>query len=211
MVMQEDAYKIARENASKITREDVLRELELLPVWKLRAPLSAVPIVELVQPVLLKTSENRPEKVEQIEEVKQAEPIESSPIQQVIASNPVLVASDDKKWVFVLPAVLTGQSAELFNNILRALKIKPTQTAHTQQLEQDIADSGASVIVAMGEIAAQQLLTSAETIESLRGKLHLLNGTQVVVTYHPDALLQHLPNKAKTWDDLCMALSVVNA
>ena len=197
---------IAKEDAFRMTREDVLRELELLPVWKLRAPLPTAPIVELIQPV---STENVESKVDSNPE--KIEPIEISPIQPVIVSSAVLVASDDKKWIFVLPAELAGQSAELFNNILRALKIKPTQTAHTQQLMQDIEQLGATVMVAMGEIAAQQVLSSAETIENLRGKLHLVNGTQVVVTYHPDALLQHLPHKAKTWDDLCIALSVVNA
>ena len=196
--MQEDTFRM--------TREDVLRELELLPVWKLRAPLPTAPIVELIQPVLTENVENKCEsKSEEIEQT------EISPIQPVIVNSAVFIASDDKKWVFVLPEELTGQSAELFNNILRALKTKPAQTAHTQQLTQDIEQSGAKVVVAMGEIAAQQLLTSAESIENLRGKLHLVNGLQVLVTYHPDEILQHLPNKAKTWDDLCMALSVVNA
>ena len=203
--MLEDAQKMTLEDAFKMTREDVLRELELLPVWKLRAPLPTAPVVELIQPVLAENVESKvdsnPEKIE---------PIEISPIQPVIASSAVLIASDDKKWVFVLPAELAGQSAELFNNILRALKIKPTQTTRTQQLVQDFEQLGATMIVAMGETAAQQVLSSAETLENLRGKLHLVNGMQVVVTYHPDALLQHLPHKAKTWDDLCIALSVLN-
>ena len=198
MVTQEDTFRV--------TREDVLRELELLPVWKLRAPLPTAPIVELIQAVLTGNVENNRES--KSEEFEQAE---ISPIQPVIVNSAVFIASDDKKWLFVLPEELTGQSAELFNNILRALKTKPAQTAHTQQLTQDIEQSGAKVVVAMGEIAAQQLLTSAESIENLRGKLHLVNSLQVLVTYHPDEILQHLPNKAKTWDDLCMALSVVNA
>lgn len=175
----------------------MLRELELLPVWQLRALAPAQPIVESIQPVI----------VELVEEVVIEMP-------QVIASATVLVVSDDKKWLFVLPAELSGQAADLFNNILRALHISKTQISHTLQLTQDIKQSGASVIVAMGEIAAQQLLSSMESIENLRGKIHSLNGTQVVVTYHPNDLLQHLPNKApskaKTWDDLCMALGILN-
>jgi len=197
---------IAKEDAFRMTREDVLRELELLPVWKLRAPLPTAPIVELIQPV---STENVESKVDSKSE--KIEPIEISLIQPVIVNSAILIASDDKKWVFVLPAELAGQSAELFNNILRALKIKPMQTARAQQLVQDIEQLGATMIVAMGETAAQQVLSSTETFENLRGKLHLVHGMQVVVTYHPDALLQHLPHKAKTWDDLCIALSVVNA
>ncbi len=183
---------VSRDDALMMTREDVLRELELLPVWKLRAPVAMKPATESAQPVSATVTEHKP-------------------IENIVAASAVLIVSDDKKWVFVLPAVLTGQSADLFNNILRALKIKPTQTAHTQQLVQDIVDSGASMVVVMGEIAAQQLLASTQSIENLRGKLHLVNDAQVIVTYHPEDLLQHLPNKAKTWDDLCLGLSVMNA
>ncbi|MES2637056.1 MAG: uracil-DNA glycosylase family protein [Pseudomonadota bacterium] len=194
MVTQDDSYQM--------TREDILRELELLPVWQLRVSLPAMPFAESLQSDSVADAQNTLEK---------GESSENSLIENAVTSTAFLVSSDDKKWIFVLPAVLTGQSAELFNNILRALKIKPTQMAHSLQLIQDIEQLGAKIIIAMGEIAAQQLLTSAETIENLRGKLHLVNGIQVVVTYHPDELLQHLPNKAKTWDDLCIALSAVSA
>ncbi|WP_047541161.1 uracil-DNA glycosylase family protein [Methylotenera versatilis] len=183
---------VSRDDAFVMTREDVLRELELLPVWKLRAPVAEKPVTESIPPTPVAV-------------------VESKPIEGVVAASAIFIVSTDKKWAFVLPAVLSGQSIDLFNNILRALKIKPMQTIHTQQLTQDIAASGTSVVVAMGEIAAQQLLTSTQSIENLRGKIHLVDSVQVIATYHPDDLLQHLPNKAKTWDDLCMALSVVSA
>ncbi len=196
---------MTRDDAFKFTREDVLRELELLPVWKLREPLPTKPVVEDLQPASVQN---------EAESTAKIEPIDHHVVQDIVVKNQesttaVLIFSDDKKWLFVMPEALIGQAAELFNNILRALKIKPLQVKHTQQLTQDI--SGASVVVAMGETAALQLLNSAETIENLRGKLHAVNGVPVIVTYHPDELLQHLPNKAKTWDDLCMALSVINA
>lgn len=179
-----------------MTHESVLRELELLPVWKLRAPL----------PTTLAPHNS--------DQLPQAEPADNSVIENIVVDNEVtinkaavLIFSDDKKWLFVLPEVLTGESAELFNNILRALKIKPAQTAHSQQLTQDI--DGASVVVTMGEIAAHLLLNTAQTLTDLRGKLHLVNNVPVIVTYHPDELLQHLPHKAKTWEDLCMALNAL--
>lgn len=175
-----------------VSREDMLRELELLPVWRLRVPATVKPVAESVSPIPFSETEIKP-------------------IEDLAAATAVLMVSEDKRWVFALPAVLTEQSADLFHNILRALKIRSTQTAHTQKLTQDIATSGASVVVVMGEITAQLLLTSTQSIERLRGKLHSVNDVQVVVTYHPDDLLQDLPNKAQTWDDLCMALSVVSA
>ncbi len=182
-----------------MTREDVLRELELLPVWTLRTPILTPPIAEITQPALAATLE---------EAVTETAVIETP---QVASRPAVLVTSDDKKWAFVLPEVLSGQAADLFNNILRALHINKTQTSHTQQLAQDISSLSAGVIVAMGEVIAQQLLATTQSLESLRGKVHLMNGQQVIVTYHPNEILQHLPNKAKTWDDLCSALDVISS
>ncbi len=189
---------MTREDAYKMTREDVLRELELLPVWTLRTPILTPLIAEITQPALAATLE---------EVVIETAVIET---QQVITSPAVFITSDDKKWTFVLPEELSGQAADLFNNILRALHINKTQTSHSQQLAQDIASLNAGIIVAMGEATAQQLLAITESIESLRGKVHSMNGQQVIVTYHPNDLLQHLPNKAKTWDDLCGALDVIS-
>lgn len=177
-----------------MTREDVLRELELLPVWTLREPLPARSIFESVQ-----------------DKSTQESVIEKAVIKPPQAANAaILISSDDKKWAFVLSEELTGQAADLFNNILRALYINKTHTSQTQQLAQDIASLNAGVIVVMGEVMAQQLLASTESIENLRGKVHLMNGQQVIATYHPNALLQHLPHKAKTWDDLCSALELIS-
>lgn len=198
------------------TREDILRELELLPVWKLHTPLPTTPMVESAQTPQTETIVAGIELAETCVESAETDLPEAAIANETVANHheihavftATLICSDDQKWAFVLPADLTGQSADLFNNILRALQIKPTQTVHTQQPMQDIQH--AQVVVAMGEIMAQQLLNSAEPLENLRGKQHLIESVQVVVTYHPDALLQHLPNKAKAWDDLCMALNILN-
>ena len=171
-----------------ITREDVLRELELLPVWRLRTP-NASP-VELTQKLV---------EVQRNAEVKVAEIIEKPQLLPVTEASYYLLVSDDKKWVFVLPEALTGEAEALFNNILQALHINKT---HTETL----ADfTSAKVIVAMGAAAGQSLLASTDSLEQLRGKAHMVENVPLVVTYHPNDLLQHLANKAKMWDDLCIA------
>ena len=65
------------------------------------------------------------------------------------------------------------------------------------------------IILAMGRFAVQALLQSSEPIGKLRGQVHRYNGVPVVVTYHPADLLRNLPEKAKAWADLCLALEVV--
>lgn len=65
------------------------------------------------------------------------------------------------------------------------------------------------IIVVLGRIAAQALLNTDEPIGKLRGKIHALNGTPVVVVYHPAYLLRSLLDKRKAWADLKLALQTV--
>lgn len=60
------------------------------------------------------------------------------------------------------------------------------------------------LIVALGRIAAQRLLSSDEPLSRLRGPLHRYGQfqTPVFVTYHPAYLLRSPKEKAKSWDDL---------
>lgn len=61
------------------------------------------------------------------------------------------------------------------------------------------------LVIALGRVAAVNLLAREATIASLRGRLHDYRGTPLVVTYHPAYLLRNLPDKAKAWQDLCFA------
>lgn len=65
------------------------------------------------------------------------------------------------------------------------------------------------LIVVMGRFATQSLLATDASIASLRGGVHEVTvGARrypVIVTYHPAYLLRNLADKAKTWDDLCLA------
>ena len=61
------------------------------------------------------------------------------------------------------------------------------------------------IIVAMGRFAVQSLLRTTEPIGRLRGRVHHYHGVPVIVTYHPAYLLRNLPDKAKAWEDLCLA------
>ncbi len=66
------------------------------------------------------------------------------------------------------------------------------------------------VIVVMGRFAIQSVLLSTEPLGKLRGQVHSYQGVPVVATYHPDSLLRNLPDKAKAWADLVLALKVVH-
>ena len=52
------------------------------------------------------------------------------------------------------------------------------------------------------------LLRSSEPIGRLRGRVHRYQGVPLIVTYHPAYLLRNPEDKARAWEDLCLALEV---
>ena len=62
------------------------------------------------------------------------------------------------------------------------------------------------IIVAMGRFAVQSLLRSNEPVGALRGRVHRYQGVPLIVTYHPAYLLRNPQDKARAWDDLCLAV-----
>jgi len=65
------------------------------------------------------------------------------------------------------------------------------------------------LIVALGKVAAANLLATDASVASMRGKVHRYRGTPLIVTYHPAYLLRNLPDKAKAWVDLCFAVKTM--
>jgi len=73
-------------------------------------------------------------------------------------------------------------------------------------LRRQIALVRPRVILAMGRYAVSSLLGSDAPIGRLRGRVHEVDGVPTVVTYHPAYLLRNPSDKARAWDDLCLAL-----
>jgi len=76
-------------------------------------------------------------------------------------------------------------------------------------LQRQIALVRPRVLLALGAVAAKALLGVDEPLGRLRGRVHDRAGTPVVVTYHPAYLLRQPSEKAKAWDDLCLAADTV--
>ncbi len=125
-----------------------------------------------------------------------------------------------------------GQAGKLLDNMLRAmdlgrrsnvfianvLKCRPPGSRNPEPLEvaecepflkRQVELVQPRVILAMGRFAVQSLLQTTEPIGRLRGRAHQYHGVPVVVTYHPAYLLRSLPDKAKAWADLCMAMALM--
>jgi DNA polymerase len=65
------------------------------------------------------------------------------------------------------------------------------------------------VILAMGKVAIRQLLGSDEPLGRLRGQVHDYQGAAVIATYDLPYLIRNPGDKAKAWEDLCLAAAVV--
>ncbi len=58
------------------------------------------------------------------------------------------------------------------------------------------------IILALGQVAAQSLLNSQQSVSALRSQDHFYSEIPVFVTYHPAALLRNQQLKRKTWEDV---------
>lgn len=112
----------------------------------------------------------------------------------------------------MLRAIGQSRSSVFIANILKCRPPnnrdpKPSEAAACRDyLERQIALVQPKIILAVGKIAAQNLLGSDEPVGRMRGQTHSLNGIPLVVTYHPAYLLRSPSQKRKSWDDLCLAL-----
>jgi DNA polymerase len=79
-------------------------------------------------------------------------------------------------------------------------------------LQRQITLVAPRVILAVGRVAAQNLLGAEGTLGRMRGRIHHYGAQEIplVVTYHPAYLLRRPAEKAKTWRDLLLAAQVVS-
>ncbi len=77
-----------------------------------------------------------------------------------------------------------------------------------EYLERQIALVNPDIILAVGRIAAQNLLGTDSPVGRLRGRRHSLGEVPLVVTYHPAYLLRSPSQKRKAWEDLSMARAI---
>ena len=125
-----------------------------------------------------------------------------------------------------------GQAGKLLDNMLSAIKLKRGRDVYIANivkcrppgnrtpapeealacepyLHRQIELIRPKLIVALGKVAAVNLLAREASIASLRGRLLQYRGIPLIVTYHPAYLLRNLPDKAKAWVDLCFAVDTM--
>jgi DNA polymerase len=117
-----------------------------------------------------------------------------------------------------------GRAGQLLNDILKAIKFtrqevyianvvkcRPpgNRTPFPEEMEtcmpylaKQIELIKPKLILCLGLVAAAGLLKKKDTLGKLRGKLFEFNGTKVMVTYHPAALLRNPNFKRDCWEDV---------
>ena len=115
----------------------------------------------------------------------------------------------------MLRAVGQGRDRAFIANILKCRPPnnrdpKPEESAECRAyLERQIELVQPKIILAVGRIAAQLLLETDMPVGRMRGSVHRLGETPLIVTYHPAYLLRSPSQKRKAWDDLCLAQRVI--
>jgi uracil-DNA glycosylase len=252
----------------RLNHDDILRELELLPVWRLKAPLPAAP----VQPVALTTVAEAP-----ISAPEQALPAENPSIEDDLPALDISLSQGRRDsimqlswedlstsvshcqacgisksrqqtvfgtgslpadWFIVAAAPSAEEDAqglpfvqaagELLNNMLAAIKLNREQNVYLSHVlkcstgaeralqhdevqhclpyfKRQLALLQPKVILLLGETAAQSLLQSTLSLDQMRAQEWQFEGVPVIVSYHPQHLLQHPRDKALAWQDLCRA------
>jgi uracil-DNA glycosylase len=122
-----------------------------------------------------------------------------------------------------------GQAGKLLDNMLAAIRLKRGENVYIANvvkcrppgnrnpepaealacepyLHRQIDLIRPRLIIALGRVAAANLLATDASVASLRGRVHEYRGTPLVVTYHPAYLLRTLADKAKAWIDLRFAV-----
>ena len=125
-----------------------------------------------------------------------------------------------------------GRAGQLLTSMIRALGLRREQVyianilkcrppnnrdprpeesqACRPYLERQIELVRPRILVAVGRIAAQNLLQTDTPIGKMRGRVYRYGPREipVVVTYHPAYLLRSPLQKRRAWEDLCLARQV---
>lgn len=189
-------------------REDVLKELELWPVWSLRRPLPTQP----------KVLENLPEVSLSIEMAQiESAPVEVVPVAQVhfaqtmnlIETQTYLSYQTENADCLVLheSKEFSGEEEKLWLNICKAMQFSQNMHAKRATIHALLENNCPKVIIVFGEQVAQTMLPQADFPSE---KLHTFENIPCVATFSLAHLLLNPLDKGKAWRNLCQALALLS-
>ncbi len=114
-----------------LTREDMLRELELLPAWKLNQPVSPAPQVEAQAPLI-------PEAEAPVAQESVQNTVPDIANMDWAALNQYVTGSGDQNadWLLVTDAAIEGDAAILLDKMLIAIQLQRGKNVYLTQLSE---------------------------------------------------------------------------
>jgi DNA polymerase len=131
------------------------------------------------------------------DEDQQGEPF-VGPAGQLLDAMLAALALDRSRGVFIANAVKCRPPGNRTPSAEEMAACRPFLTRQIELLKPRL-------IVLLGKAAAHSILGEDGTLASMRGKVFAFSGVPVVVSYHPAYLLRSPADKAKSWEDLCLA------
>ena len=237
-------------------REEMLREMGISPIWRLRgAPAAAEAPAAPVTGTTLVAAEPQPQPMAAVIAPRgDIAGMDWPALQSCVADctacglhkgrNKTVFGVGDQQadWLIVGEGPgadedaqgepFVGQAGRLLDNMLAAIELKRganvyianivkcrppgNRNPHSDEaqacapyLKRQIELIQPKLIIALGKVAAVNLLGRDASIASLRGAVHDCRGIPLIVTYHPAYLLRTLSDKAKAWEDLCFAVTTM--
>lgn len=193
-------------------REEVLKELELWPVWSLRRPLALQPKALETLPEVSAPEENLQiekalEAVTQ-EEVVQVAQTHLAEASTLIDTHTYLSFQTENADCLVLHQDhdFSQEEEKLWLNICKAMQF--SKKMHTQRatIQALLENQRPKVIIIFGEEVAQNILPQ---VESFSENLQSFQNIPCVVTFSLEHLLLNPLDKGNTWRNLCQALALL--
>ncbi len=238
-------------------RKQVLKELGLTPLWRIKSDYLANHAVTQTHSYI-KNQHKKPPSAIKTDEARYADILKmdwdklinsvtnckACPLNQTRTQTVFGIGDQHANWMYIgegpgaredaTGEPFVGQAGKLLDNMLTAIGLKRDDQVYITNivkcrppnnrnpaldearqcepyLARQIALVKPKLIVALGKVAAQNLLKRDESISNLRGRLHEFSGIPLVVTYHPAYLLRTLSAKSKVWEDLCFARATMQS
>jgi len=124
-------------------------------------------------------------------------------------SSPLVIDGDERELLAKMLAAINLSLGQVYlTTLVKCGSAEPSPPAAEELvacmsfLDRQIEAVGPGIILAFGEKAAQFLLQSTGSLFHLRGQVYRRKGIPVLVTYHPEQLLEEPSLKRLAWQDL---------
>jgi len=198
-----------------MTREEILKELELWPLWTLRQPLPDLTTFISAEPLESSHSQQRNLLSHANTEiaVDDIADLDGKSLEEAETASEIQFQCYETDGGFCVAVhqliALSKDERLLWDNICRAMRL-PMRLVENAATVNDLTNKkSAKVIMLIGESTAQRVFNTTESLEVLRTKPLTFADKPCVVTYDLAYLLKQSQDKSKAWDDFCLVLDLM--